>query len=393
MKEFDLGAVTAYALAVKNGFKGTEQEWLTSLIPNLSIGEVKTLEAGSDAAATMGGTPENPVLNLGIPRGENGHAADWSQNDPTALDYVKNRTHYETKEVVEILPECQPAYVEEEGFFQSANAAIVPAVGAACVVNWNGTKYDCVAQDLSAMLPGAIALGNASMWGLPNADEPFVIVVVEQDGTKACLACPLDGTTELTLSICQEQTAVVPLAGKYLPEGVPYIEGGNIRKLDNRCLDLMWLPTNNYATLIEQKTVSFQHTDSDGRFYDVIDTVDLVDGQRVRVDFDGVQYELAAVADGYGAFLVGNGSILNFGPDTGEPFALVFRSDISAAYAAVQKPHTLAMYGLEPNKLPEVFLPDSVGEVILRSSTADSTKRFKLTVDDTGAITATEVTD
>ena len=284
---------------------------------------------------------------------------DWNQNDPAQPDYVKNRTHYETKEVVEILPECQPAYVEEEGFFQSANAAIVPAVGAACVVNWNGTKYDCVAQDLSAMLPGAVALGNGSMWGLPNADEPFAIVVVEQDGTKACLALPLDGTTELTLSICQEQTAVVPLAGKYLPEGVPYIEGEKVRKLDNRCLDLMWLPTNNYATLIEQKTLSFQHTDSDGRFYDGIDTVDLVDGQRVRVDFDGVQYELAAVADGYGAFLVGNGSILNFGPDTGEPFALVFRPDISAAYATVQKPHTLAMYGLEPNKMPAEFLPDT----------------------------------
>lgn len=30
-KQVDLGAVTAYALAVKNGFVGTEQEWLASL--------------------------------------------------------------------------------------------------------------------------------------------------------------------------------------------------------------------------------------------------------------------------------------------------------------------------------------------------------------------------
>lgn len=30
-KTTDLGAVTAYALAVKNGFDGTEEEWLTSL--------------------------------------------------------------------------------------------------------------------------------------------------------------------------------------------------------------------------------------------------------------------------------------------------------------------------------------------------------------------------
>jgi hypothetical protein len=30
-KKVILGAVTAYALAVKNGFEGTEKEWLASL--------------------------------------------------------------------------------------------------------------------------------------------------------------------------------------------------------------------------------------------------------------------------------------------------------------------------------------------------------------------------
>jgi hypothetical protein len=29
--KLDLGAVTAYAIAVKNGFKGTEADWLASL--------------------------------------------------------------------------------------------------------------------------------------------------------------------------------------------------------------------------------------------------------------------------------------------------------------------------------------------------------------------------
>jgi hypothetical protein len=30
-KRIDLGAVTAYAIAVKNGFEGTEVDWLASL--------------------------------------------------------------------------------------------------------------------------------------------------------------------------------------------------------------------------------------------------------------------------------------------------------------------------------------------------------------------------
>lgn len=40
--------------------------------PNIQIGTVETLEAGSPATAFMGGTPENPILNLGIPQGAPG---------------------------------------------------------------------------------------------------------------------------------------------------------------------------------------------------------------------------------------------------------------------------------------------------------------------------------
>lgn len=72
---------SAYEIAVDNGFIGTETEWLESLkgsdgndgtTPNLTIGTVETLEAGSDATATITGDKENPVLNLGIPKGADG---------------------------------------------------------------------------------------------------------------------------------------------------------------------------------------------------------------------------------------------------------------------------------------------------------------------------------
>lgn len=114
---------SAYEIAKENGFDGTEAEWLASLkgatgaagtngkdgengktpyvgengnwyigtndtgkpsrgdkgdkgdtgaTPNLSIGTVTTLEAGQNATASMGGTAESPVLNLGIPKGAKG---------------------------------------------------------------------------------------------------------------------------------------------------------------------------------------------------------------------------------------------------------------------------------------------------------------------------------
>ena len=55
----------------KDGEKGE-----TGATPVLSIGIVQTLPAGSAATVTITGTAEHPVLNLGIPQGKDGTAAD-----------------------------------------------------------------------------------------------------------------------------------------------------------------------------------------------------------------------------------------------------------------------------------------------------------------------------
>lgn len=86
--------LTAYGIALKYGFQGSEEEWLESLttygqalaagfqgsyeewlqkiadpVPEFAIGETKTLPAGSHATVEITGTKEQPVLNFGIPRG------------------------------------------------------------------------------------------------------------------------------------------------------------------------------------------------------------------------------------------------------------------------------------------------------------------------------------
>ena len=50
-------------------------------VPDIQIGTVTTLPAGSDATASMGGTAENPLLNLGIPRGANGQGGGSGGTD------------------------------------------------------------------------------------------------------------------------------------------------------------------------------------------------------------------------------------------------------------------------------------------------------------------------
>lgn len=66
--------------------------------PNLTIGTVTTLDAGQNATASMGGTAESPVLNLGIPKGakgepgEGGAGAYYVKLDGDFPDYALSET-------------------------------------------------------------------------------------------------------------------------------------------------------------------------------------------------------------------------------------------------------------------------------------------------------------
>ena len=50
-------------------------------VPDIQIGTVTTLPAGSNATASMGGTAENPLLNLGIPKGADGQGSGSGGTD------------------------------------------------------------------------------------------------------------------------------------------------------------------------------------------------------------------------------------------------------------------------------------------------------------------------
>ena len=69
----------------------------TGATPNLSIGTVQTLTPGSPATAAITGTAENPVLNLGIPKGDTGSAENvygstvpMSEQDSTKVNAAIN---------------------------------------------------------------------------------------------------------------------------------------------------------------------------------------------------------------------------------------------------------------------------------------------------------------
>lgn len=65
------------------GLKGDKGD--PGVTPDIQIGTVETLPAESPATASIGGTPENPLLNLGIPRGASGSGGATDEQVASAV--------------------------------------------------------------------------------------------------------------------------------------------------------------------------------------------------------------------------------------------------------------------------------------------------------------------
>ena len=81
---------STYTFTVTNGAKGEKGD--TGATPNIQIGTVQTLDPGQQATASMTGTPENPLLNLGIPKGAKGDPGEGGGGtvDPEQIKQVVN---------------------------------------------------------------------------------------------------------------------------------------------------------------------------------------------------------------------------------------------------------------------------------------------------------------
>lgn len=104
--------------------------------PQLSIGTVTTLAAGSNATASIGGTAEKPIINFGIPRGATGATPQFSIGTVTTLAAGSNATATLTgtteKPVLNIgIPKGADGYTPQKGvdyFTEADKAELVQAV-------------------------------------------------------------------------------------------------------------------------------------------------------------------------------------------------------------------------------------------------------------------------
>ena len=268
-------------------------------------------------------------------------------------------------------------------------------VGETYSVSWNGTEYLCTAQEYSEDGLTGIMMGNfgAMMEGGTDTGEPFVMVYAPDayEPPMTGMIVALDGSITVTFAI----------AG-----------GGEVvHKIPNKYLDLEWLPTLVKGTVpVFDGTV---HLATSKMYTFESPLFGMVAGETYWVTWDGMEYECKAnakLADDpdFGTVRfkwLGNAALDNsligafVSDDTGEPFLyeeFYFPNGTFTGYVVGTKGDAeipVRIIGRGPNKMPKEYLPESVDHVIINSSTEGSTKKFKLTVNDSGTITATEVTE
>lgn len=268
-----------------------------------------------------------------------GGVASW--ND------LEDRPFYSKVGLVEVLPETAIIHSADNGYVVAALPTSSFIVNETYIVKYNGVEYPCIAAEVEGM----IAFGNGAAMDeqyadVSNTDAPFIIVFVPGSGF---IVNPLDDNTPSTLAISYNNET--------------------IKKLDNKYLDLAWIPENEYTQLAAEKTVTDSiatPTETTGGFHDL--TIDmLVNGQSVVVYYDGTPYELIVQKDDTTCF-IGNTGLLG-GTDTGVPFLLmptagrtnvVFTSDNTTS-------HVMSVFSKAPAKMPEGFLPEHKHSSIMSS--------------------------
>ena len=161
----------------------------TGATPQLTVGAVTTLEPGEDATVTITGTAEAPVLNFGIPKGEQGDGSTSGSDLPatTAADSGKAPT----------VNAAGTGY-ELAGPYAPLSAAIRPTA--------SGNPVN-ITDSVEWPLQGLKVYGKSTQDGTPSPENP-VPIVSSGDG----------GSIGLTVSNSADQNQQLTIS---TPTGLP----------------------------------------------------------------------------------------------------------------------------------------------------------------------------
>lgn len=325
------------------------------------MNDITKIKVNGDPESSYQLYPRNEEFSkrAGGGNGGSGVQSDWNQNDETQPDYVKNRPFY-TNDSAEMLMEETTVKFTKTGTMYTSTDSYYPllVVGRTYQVSWDGTTYECTCAEFE----GEAVLGNLSIQGIgEDTGEPFVYGFAS--------FYTLDNSASHTISIWRTTKVNIKIEEKYIPE-LQYMDKVDPTGTGSFSLNRKFNTTvgncsfaEGYDTTAsgwgshaegESTTASGEKSHAEGYCTKASSVSQHVEGKYNIEDFSGTY-----------AHIVGNGT----------------------ADDARSNAHTLDWSG------NAWFAGTIEGKaIILPSSTEGSTKRFKITVDDSGTITATEVT-
>lgn len=385
---------SAYEIALENGFVGSETEWLESLRGETGPG----VPDGGTAGQLLGKTESGTAW---IDPPQSGVQPDWSQNDETQPDYVRNRTHYTETAIVEVLLEISfTSQLLDDRYGWTANEPTItelPEAGEVATVSFDGKEYECAA----VVMRGTVVYGNAAIMGGDDTGEPFVLISVPTSQSSVMCLTDTEPTVH-SISVYRKEETVHTLDPKYLPdnelfeeyEGVgatPAYSGTFDNTITANALvgDYVYYKVSGDTPAISR----FYKGEHQGRYQSVVGTVsstsNFYDGS-----FD--EDESGNFFIDFGNFFVAKsaGSYSFTRSINGRKYTVVVPEpgiycDSGMGEGKAFK-GTYAFYLVGKEAIGSLTVPAS-GHFVLCSSTEGSTKKFQITVDDSGTLTATEV--
>ena len=319
--------------------------------------------------------------------GEKSIQPDWNQNDETAPDYVKNRPFYTaTKETVLVEETTVPFADTGEGFYTANFPSNFEAtVGETYKVSWDGTAYECTCVDFS----GYNMIGNLSIAGFgSDTGEPFIMQV--ENGERIAIVTKNTSASH-TFSISGFAQEVVKIDEKYLPDTVKSEVEATQEVLDGVFSSVATFTfdkqTSGRDTFVFNAFHFYKISDFNPAPEDVISFKGTIETgneySEINIGNNCVEYG--------GIFIIvasaGGCSLHPLGTTTTKRF-IAPSAGLYAMYE-IDHPYQTARTGEFTLRASTESL--YITGLLLKSSTAGSTKKFKITVDDSGAISATEV--
>ena len=323
----------------------------------------------------------------GVEWGQAAGQSDWAENDETAPGYVKNRPFYTGDPVETVLVE------ESTVTFANANGTIYmgqirsnfeATVGELFEVYWDGTTYESPCVNFR----GSLFIGNLSITGVgSDTGEPFLMYVVNGMGIEIYT---LDTSASHTFSIITYIAEVIQIPDKYISDTFRdvVIAGNPLNWSEDDWTKYYKLFKNGKLLKINNIASSHDECYILSMFYSpgiynmsVINSTGDLYKLGINQNNEKIEFYWAPIIYG-GEFYF---RYIKTGSNTD--------SVKSEEYQRLELSDGLKFTTKNANEgaVKQKVMLEGDKEIILSSSTSGSAKKFKITVDDSGAISATEV--